>query len=94
MSGDHTGVQRRFKNIVHQCVFVHCHAHRLNLVLVATVHGIQACEDFFSLMQLLHTFFSTSAKRHDVFLQAQKSNGVKPLELAIHGGYVGIALFL
>ena len=46
-----------------------------------TVHGIQACEDFFSIMQLLHTFFSASGKRHDVFLSAQKGN-VKPLEIS------------
>ena len=57
MSGEHTGVQSRIKNIVDHCIFVHCHAHRLNLVLVSTARKIRSCDDFFCVLQLLHSFF-------------------------------------
>ena len=42
-----SGVQERFKRKVPQAVYVHCYAHRLNLVLVNCVHNIQAAEEFF-----------------------------------------------
>ena len=81
MSGEHTGVQSRIKNIVDHCIFVHCHAHRLNLVLVSTARKIRSCDDFFGVLQLLHSFFSVSAKCHHQYIQTQKEHGDKPLEI-------------
>ena len=81
MSGEHTGVQSRIKNIVDHCIFVHCHAHRLNLVLVSTARKICSCDNFFGVLQLLHSFFSVSAKRHHQYIQTQKEDGEKPLEI-------------
>ena len=34
MSGKHHGVQQRVKEVAPQAIYVHCHAHILNLVLV------------------------------------------------------------
>ena len=81
MSGEHSGVQRRIQNIVEHCIYVHCHAHRLNLVLVSTARHIRSCEDFFGVLQLLHSFFSVSAKRHSTFVQVQKDHQLPSMEI-------------
>ena len=62
MSGEHSGVQRRIRNVVEHCIYVHCHAHRLNLVLVSTARHIRSCEDFFLEYYNYYTLFSVSGK--------------------------------
>ncbi|XP_076373039.1 uncharacterized protein LOC143257899 [Tachypleus tridentatus] len=59
MSGHISGVQDRFRREVSQAVYVHCYAHKLNLVLVDCVHNIQAAAEFFVTIQKLYKFFST-----------------------------------
>ena len=81
MSGKNSGVQKCIRNIVEHCIFVHCHAHRLNLVLVSTARCIQSCEDFFGILQLLHSFFSVSMKRHSKFIEIQQNHQQKTLEI-------------
>ena len=41
MSGHCSGVQQQIKQVVPQTVYVHCHAHCLNLALVDTVKEYQ-----------------------------------------------------
>ena len=41
MSGVHNGVQEKFREEVPQAIYIHCHAHRLNLVLVDHVHFVK-----------------------------------------------------
>ncbi|XP_076330047.1 zinc finger protein 862-like [Tachypleus tridentatus] len=60
MSGHISGIQERFRREVSHVVYVHCHAHRLNLVLVDCVHNVQAPAEFFVTIQKLYKFFSTS----------------------------------
>ena len=81
MSGEHSGVQKRIWNVVQHCIYVHCHAHRLNLVLVSTARHIRSCEDFLGILQLLHYFFLVSGKRHSTFIQVQKDNHLPPMEI-------------
>ena len=40
MSGSVSGVQKRIRELVPQAVYIHCHAHCLNLVLVDCVKSI------------------------------------------------------
>ena len=71
MSGRCSGVQQRIREIVPQAVYVHCRAHCLNLVLVDCVkNNTQASEFFFSLVQSLYVFMSSS-KAHVIFLEMQ-----------------------
>jgi hypothetical protein len=77
MSGANSGVQERFRREVPQALYVHCHAHRLNLVLTDCVGKIQTAADFFASVQILHNFFSSSIV-HNVFLQKQKE--LEPLK--------------
>ena len=60
MSRHLSGVQQRFKEVVPHATYVHCYAHRFNLVVVDLVktHG-QVCDPFVTLQQL-HNFLSTS----------------------------------
>lgn len=71
MSGGSKGVQERFQREVPQALYVHCHAHRLNLVLSDCVSNVQAAGDFFEAVQVLYNFFSGSVV-HNLFLQKQK----------------------
>lgn len=71
MSGCVTGVQKRIRDVAPQAIYVHCHAHCLNLVLVDCVKSNSHCSDFFSLLQSHYNFMSTS-KSHVVFMEKQK----------------------
>ena len=68
MSGTCSGVQQRIREIAPQATYVHCHAHCLNLVLVDCVKANSQAFEFFSLVQALYVFMSTS-KAHAVFLE-------------------------
>ncbi|XP_076308626.1 zinc finger MYM-type protein 1-like [Tachypleus tridentatus] len=71
MPGHISGVQERLRREVSQAVYVHCYAHRLNLVLVDCVQNVQAAAEFFVTIQKLYKFFSTSLV-HEEFLKVQK----------------------
>ncbi|XP_076322154.1 zinc finger MYM-type protein 1-like [Tachypleus tridentatus] len=71
MSGHISGIQERFRREVSQAVYVHCYAHRLNLVLVDCVHNVQDAAEFFVTIQKLYKFLSTSVV-HEEFLKVQK----------------------
>lgn len=64
MSGHLAGVQVIVqRTLSHECVYVHCYAHRLNLVLVNTAQGSNEVNDFFWLARsclqvLLHVCFT------------------------------------
>ena len=61
MSGVKSGVQTRMREKYEKAVYVHCWAHKLNLVLVHACSGTTHVLDFFSTLQSLHTFFSGSS---------------------------------
>ena len=63
MAGEHRGLQVRVREKCPQAVFVHCYAHRLNLVLSQTVSYIKECKIFFITLAGFGTFFSKSTKR-------------------------------
>ena len=58
-------------------MYIHCLAHKLNLVLVnsCTVAG------FFNTIQELHNYLSVPGA-HDVFVQMQKTLGIRLREIA------------
>lgn len=70
MSGKHSGVQARIKDVAKQAFYVHCNAHSLNLVLVDTIKAVQPA-DFFALLQRLYVFMSGSHV-HIKWLDTQK----------------------
>lgn len=63
MAGEIGGLQAKVKQTFPNAMFVHCMAHRLNLVLSQTVSHIKECKVFFATLNGLATFFSKSSKR-------------------------------
>ena len=49
MSGSCGGVQQRIREIAPHAIYIHCHAHCLNLVLVDSVQSNSHAFEFFSL---------------------------------------------
>lgn len=62
-------------------IHIHCHAHRLNLVLVDCVRNIKPVGDFFVIMQDMYKLFSVS------FVQAHFIKEQGELEPSHHGQY-------
>ncbi len=71
MSGKHSGVQSRIKEVAKQAFYVHCNAHCLNLVLVDTVKAVPQAGCFFTVLQRLYSFMSGSYV-HNKCLNVQK----------------------
>lgn len=71
MSGQYSGVQSRSAAGNSTAVYVHCHAHVLNLVLVDTCFKNAVAQNFFGTVEALYVFFQANTKRHALFVQTQ-----------------------
>jgi len=70
MSGQYQGLQALIKEKAgNRAMFVHCHAHILNLVVCDSAEGSILARDTFSVLRRLYAFFSTSPKRHAVYVR-------------------------
>ena len=72
MSGAVSGVQRRIKLDVSNAIYVHCNAHKLNLVLLNTVEAIPKASLYFGTLQSLYNFITVSLPRLHIFQKYQK----------------------
>lgn len=72
MSGHYSGVQSRIAAENSTAVYIHCHGHVLNLVLVDTCSKNPITKNFFGTVETLYVFFQASTKRHAFFVQAQE----------------------
>ena len=72
MSGWANGVQAKIWEHAPNAVYIHCDAHRLNLVLIDTISDIIELRDFFSTVATLYNFIANSNTRHELFVEAQK----------------------
>ena len=82
MSGRCSGVQTRVRELCPKAIYVHCFAHRLNLIIVDVVHSTARANDLFTLLQLLHNFL-TQPIVHQKYIDAQKNRfpDVQPREV-------------
>jgi hypothetical protein len=60
MSGINKGVQQIVRQSAPLALYIHCYAHRLNLVLVDACQCIREANDFFALLEKLYVFTSSS----------------------------------
>ena len=74
MSGCCNGVSAKILGMNPKAVYIHCCAHRLNLVLVDSCKNIAAASDFFSLLENLYVFLSSSIP-HSLFVKKQSELG-------------------
>ena len=72
MSGWANGVQAKIHNQFPNAVYIHCYAHRLNLVLIGSISDMSQLSDFFDTVQTLYNFISNAHTRHEIFVAAQK----------------------
>ena len=63
MSSELNGVQAKIKEDVPEAMFLHCYAHKLNLVLLHSAKCMPECKEFFKTLEGLSAFFSKSTKR-------------------------------
>lgn len=68
MSGSLTGVQTRILQDHLRAIYIHCHAHQLNLALVDCCRSLSHASDFFALLESLYVFMSSSIP-HSVLLR-------------------------
>jgi hypothetical protein len=82
MAGHKGGVQAILRSTFQNAIYVHCHSHRLNLVLASVAWTSSDASTFFDTLNSLHTFMGGS-QRHARFLGAQKEMHPdrRPLEL-------------
>uniref|UniRef100_H3AYP6 DUF4371 domain-containing protein n=1 Tax=Latimeria chalumnae TaxID=7897 RepID=H3AYP6_LATCH len=80
MSGHVSGVQQRMKTDHPSAVYVHCMAHKLNLVLVDSCKVNRTAVGFFNVVEKLYNFFAVP-NNHQVFLDMQQALGIKPQEI-------------
>lgn len=67
--GEHKGVQAIVKQSFPHAIFIHCYAHRMNLVLLNGAKYIKQVKLFISDVTMFNTFFSRSTKRSDLLRQ-------------------------
>ncbi|XP_065209889.1 zinc finger MYM-type protein 1-like [Planococcus citri] len=63
MSGQHNGLQAKIKENYNNAIFIHCYAHKLNLVLSQSVNHISECKIFFTTLSAFGSFFNKSTSR-------------------------------
>ncbi|XP_036973754.1 zinc finger MYM-type protein 1 [Acanthopagrus latus] len=63
MASELNGVQAKVKEKVPEATFLHCYAHKLNLVLSQSAKSIPECKVFFKSAEGLSAFFTKSTKR-------------------------------
>ena len=64
MSSELNGVQAKIKEDVPDTMFLHCYAHKLNLVLLHSEKCMPECNAFFKTFESLSAPFSKSTKRN------------------------------
>ena len=70
MSGRIKGVQKRIRDKVPFAYYIHCHGHKLNLVLVASSKAVPEADDFFYLLEKLYILMGNSVV-HNRFVELQ-----------------------
>ena len=74
MSGEYHGLQQQVRDAgAHSAIYVHCYAHRLNLVIVEVAKSVTIAKKFFATVQGLAVLIGASAKRQNFFTMAQRS---------------------
>ena len=82
MAGWANGVQAKLNSkVCAKLAYIHCHAHRLNLVLLDTLKSIPCIADTLNLIRSLFSFINNSNTRRELFMEAQDSLNQRRLEL-------------
>ncbi len=73
MSGKHNGVHVILQqNHMPRGIYIHCMAHRLNLVICDVCSVVPYVDEFFSIVSKIHEYFTESGVTNRYFCDAQK----------------------
>lgn len=72
--GEYNGVQAKVKEISPIALYVHCYAHRLNLVLVTAMTRNVIARNYFGTLEALYCFVCNSNYRHHLFQALQQDD--------------------
>lgn len=81
MSGYKNGLQMKIKQNHPQAIFIHCLAHKLNLVIVDSCFNIKSSSTFFNTLEALYSHFSKPGNHSDL---KRISNALQIKNLEIH----------
>ena len=76
MSGCHAGVHVFLRKFMPKGIYIHCSAHRLNLVINDTCKVVCYMSDYFSIVANIYSFFTASGVTNQYFKQAQQQLGL------------------
>ncbi|KAH1258389.1 Zinc finger MYM-type protein 1 [Glycine max] len=80
MRGEFNGLQRKILDENPYAFYVHCYAHRLQLVVVSVTSSCSSIHDFFEYITLIVNTTSASYKRRDALTEAQHKDILNKLE--------------
>lgn len=83
MSGCVAGVHVLLKKYMPKGIYIHCAAHRLNLVINDTCKVVCYIADYFSIVAQVYSFFTESGVVNHYFKQAQTDLGLGEYSLFI-----------
>lgn len=73
MSGKCSGVQTVLRQShMPRGIYIHCHAHRLNLVIVDVSKIIKYIHEFYQIIAKIHSYFISSSVTNEYYQLAQK----------------------
>ena len=72
MSGRHAGLHVLLKEHMPHGIYIHCSAHRLNLVINGTCQVVYYVLDYFSILSHIYSFFTESGVTNTYFKKAQQ----------------------
>lgn len=84
MSGKYRGVKSRILQLNNKAYFVHCFAHRINLVVIDTITKNIEARNFFGTINQLYNFIEGSTKRHGLFQFIQKEFNGQQIQEGIY----------
>ena len=74
MSGKHAGVQAILREkYMFRAIYVHCCAHRLNLVICDVSKVVPYLPEFYSIVSRIYTYFHSSSVTSESFQKIQQS---------------------
>ena len=73
MRGKYSGLATRVKELEPRALYIHCHAHLLNLTLQCSLSSIKEVRNVLGTVNRLYDFLEASAKRHERFQEIQKA---------------------
>jgi hypothetical protein len=73
LSGKHAGVQALLRQeYIPNAIYVHCYAHKLNLIICDVTKSIPYLSEFYSIINKIYNYFHVSSVTNETFKKIQQ----------------------